>query len=434
MSAATHTEGSRAEALPGTGGGLYEVGARPAAGTLEAIADAVLYEGYLLYPYRASALKNRQRWPLGVLHPRGFCEAAGEGDAWAMQSEVLVRGETRLDVKVRFLHLGVRAGEGAWDWQEGMPREVEARGLDMDELVERARGIAFSFDAIDEEVEGVRRRWEKLDGVVELSAERAEADVVRVRARIENHTHFGPVVHTAGLDHRSSVREAALRRAFASAHTIFRASSGELVSLLDPPEHLRAAVAACQNIGTWPVLAGGGASASPSTGRAMLSSPIILYDHPQIAAESPGDLFDASEIDEILTLRILTLTDDEKREAMATDPRARAILERTEKLDRAALERLHGAVRYLQAPGTARTAGGVLLQAGSRVRLAPRAGGDIFDLALAGRAATVASIEQDFEGRVHVAVTVDDDPGRDLGAQGMPGHRFFFRPEEVEPL
>ena len=74
------------------------------------------------------------------------------------------------------------------------------------------------------------------------------------------------------------------------------------------------------------------------------------------------------------------------------------------------------------------------IRQGDRVRLRPRGRADIMDLALAGKAATVASIEQDFEGQVYLAVTVDDDPGKDLGALRQPGHRFFFRPEEVEPL
>lgn len=71
---------------------------------------------------------------------------------------------------------------------------------------------------------------------------------------------------------------------------------------------------------------------------------------------------------------------------------------------------------------------------GDRVRLRPRGGADIFDLALAGKTATIDTIEQDYDGRVYLAVTVDDDPGRDLGSLRQPGHRFFFQPEEVEPL
>jgi hypothetical protein len=77
---------------------------------------------------------------------------------------------------------------------------------------------------------------------------------------------------------------------------------------------------------------------------------------------------------------------------------------------------------------------GMELKPGDRVRLRPGGKADIFDLALAGRVATIAAIEQDYENRIHLAVTVDDDPGRDLGIDGKPGHRFFFSPEEVEVL
>ncbi|MBI1914785.1 MAG: hypothetical protein HYS12_08615 [Planctomycetes bacterium] len=241
-------------------------------------------------------------------------------------------------------------------------------------------------------------------------------------------------------------REQVLRHTLVSTHTILHVQEGAFVSLLDPPPGWKAHAEACQNVGTWPVLAG--AEGSTDT---ILSSPIILYDYPQVAPESPGDLFDATEIDEVLTLRILTLTEDEKRE-MAADERTRRLLERTEALGRNQLLGLHGAVRGLRplkqeeamdpgedwrnerpVPDYTR-ADGVKFRPGDRVRLRPRQGADAFDLLLAGKAAVIEVIEQDFEGGFHFAVTVDDDPGRDLGAQGRPGHRFFFRPDEVEPL
>src|SRR5262245_21326352 len=78
--------------------------------------------------------------------------------------------------------------------------------------------------------------------------------------------------------------------------------------------------------------------------------------------------------------------------------------------------------------------GNVELRRGDRVRLAPFRSADIIDLALQGKIAVIESIEEDYDGRVHLSVTVEDDPGRDLGLTGKPGHRFFFRPEEVEPL
>ena len=157
----------------------------------------------------------------------------------------------------------------------------------------------------------------------------------------------------------------------------------------------------------------------------MLSAPIILYDYPRVAPESPGDFFDGTEVDELLTLRVLTLTEGEKQEVRAAGDRARQLLDRTEGLTAEQLLRLHGAVRD-RAPAA--------LRPGARVRLRPRGRSDAMDLILSGKAATVVAVERDYEGRVHLAVTVDDDPGEDLGRQGQPGHRFFFRPEEVEPL
>src|ERR1700683_2645487 len=76
----------------------------------------------------------------------------------------------------------------------------------------------------------------------------------------------------------------------------------------------------------------------------------------------------------------------------------------------------------------------IAVGAGSRVTLRPRAGGDVMDIALAGKTAVVESVEQDYEGKFHICVVVDDDPGRDIGLMRQPGHRFFFDPEEVEPL
>jgi hypothetical protein len=159
----------------------------------------------------------------------------------------------------------------------------------------------------------------------------------------------------------------------------------------------------------------------------MLSSPIILYDYPQIAPESPGNLFDSTEIDEILSLRILTLTDEEKREMAGASEQARALLERTESLSPADWGRLHGALRR---PRNGTTE----LKPGDRVRLKPQRRADIMDVVLKNKVAIVEAIERDFEDRLHVAVTILDDPGRDFGLERMPGHRFFFAQDEVELL
>jgi hypothetical protein len=144
----------------------------------------------------------------------------------------------------------------------------------------------------------------------------------------------------SAIEIENASREAILLDSLVSAHTILGAENGEFISLLEVPGGFEDLVAACKNIGTWPVLTGEGTST-------MLSSPIILYDHPQIAPESAGNLFDSTEIDEILSLRILTLTDAEKREMRQSDDRTRGILERTENMPEEQFMKLHGALRGL---------------------------------------------------------------------------------------
>ena len=138
-------------------------------------------------------------------------------------------------------------------------------------------------------------------------------------------------------------RENVLPLSLVSAHTILRVRGGEFVSLLEPPEALRVQAAECRNEGVWPVLVGEEGSRDT-----MLSSPIIVYDYPRIAPESAGDLFDATEIDEILSLRIMTLTDEEKAEIRRSDERARLLLERTESLAAEQMMKLHGTMRPVQ--------------------------------------------------------------------------------------
>jgi hypothetical protein len=372
---------------------------------LEQIARAVLYEGFLLYPYRPSAAKNRRRWTFGALYPPAFHRE--NGDACAMQTECLVRGspDAQVEVRVRFLHLQPEAGSPPEVAQDAVEREVAVPERTLQSLIAAPERIDFSFPAPAPGGAPVRGR-------IDVRCAALPGELFRLAVAIENH---------AELDDPRD-REAALLRTFVSTHTLLGVREGQFVSLLEPPEAERGEAAGCRNVGTWPVLVGKAGARD-----AVLSSPIILYDYPAVAEQSPGDLFDSTEIDEILSLRILTLTDEEKRQMREAHPRARALLERTEALTREQLMALHGTLRAL-------SGGGVDLLPGGRVRLRPRPGGDAFDLLLAGKTATIGSIEQDYEGRVFLSLTVDDDPGQDLGAQGKPGHRFFFRPEEVEPL
>ena len=349
---------------------------------VERIADAVLYEGYILYPYRPSAVKNQQRWNFGALCPQSYSLAQGGTEDWTMQTECLVSGSERttLDIKVRFLHLltrevGVPAADCAvriadcgdeqiqssvsgpdlnivasldvggkifQTWQEAVEREFSAPGFDVETLAGQTQRLSFSFppnraletlrDDGGHVVGVIIRTQQSVEGSLELSAARAGEGIFKITARILN--------MTALEDAKSKSRDDALMRSLVSTHTILSARDGEFVSLLDPPDSLREAASACSNVGTWPVMVG-----DEGERDCVLSSPIILYDYPQVAPESAGELFDGTEIDEILTLRIMTLTEEEKREMRGADERARRILERTEMLPAEQLMKMHGAMR-----------------------------------------------------------------------------------------
>jgi hypothetical protein len=218
-------------------------------------------------------------------------------------------------------------------------------------------------------------------------------------------------------------------------------------------------VAECVNERAWPVLVG-----EPGRSDTVLCSPIILYDYPEIAEESDGNLFDGTEIDEILTLRTMTLTDEEKREARATDQRAADLIDRVDNMPPELLDRLHGTVRYLRAmttpgvpeepaaiteppsvpwwdPGSDSSVSpetdtvmidGVAVGRGTRVRLRPGHRADAHDMFLAGRVAIVQAVLLDVDDNWHLAVTIEDDPGADLYA--AHGRYRYFGTDEVEPL
>jgi len=280
---------------------------------VEKIANAVLYEGYMLYPYRPSSVKNRQRFNFGVLHPRGY-------DVSTMRTECVILGDsaTTVDVKMRCLQLAERD-----NWHEGHEREVTAAGFTLGQVSTHLH--PFLFD------EGPGA--EKIRGELELQSAQLSAGVYKFAVETRN----------CVLSNTAWTRDQALLRSLISVHTILHVSGGQFVSLLDPPEALRQAASACGNVGTWPVLVGEDGQTDT-----LLSAPIILYDYPQIAPESLGDLFDGTEIDEILALRILTMTEAEKSEVRNSDDRARRILERTEMLPPEHFQKLHGALRGMK--------------------------------------------------------------------------------------
>lgn len=442
----------------------------------KAIADTILYEGYVLYPYRASSAKNRTRWQFGVLMPPAYV-AVDDSERSACRTEMVFEAKAgaTLRVRVRFLHVAHRTGGDQPEWDETVEREFEFDVAVADVLAgpqERHFGYAGSTTLAD----GVTRVAATVEGAVVVTAVPLPgpyAGAGRLTVEVANRT---------GSDTASGSftdRDSALQSALVAAHTMLALDRGVLLSMTDPPEWSAAAVKECENVGTWPVLVG------PQTGSGpvVLSSPIILGDNPEIAPESPGDLYDATEIDEILTLRTMTLTDAEKAEARATDPRAAALIDRVDDLPQEHLDRLHGALRYLKhvttpgstghaEPSTIQTPGagllpgpdpaavmnpdapwwdpgndasvspetdgiiidGVRVARGSKVRLRPgNRRTDAQDLFLHGRIATVEAVFFDVDGAQHLGVTLDDDP--ELAEISRQQGRFlYFAPDELTPM
>jgi hypothetical protein len=467
------------------------------------VADAILYEGYLLYPYRRSATKNQVRFQFGVLMPPGYQEL-DDSEPSASQTECLLEcpDDAEILVVLRFLQLQRRTVQ-AVSPDDGNLREVGTLYLDgteyagWDEAAEREQHVTVPVGRLLKEDRNAEfhasagrsaedlmdsrgrragqlvREWSAADGVIRMHAERVAGpyQALKLRVRVENRSASRAILRT---------RTDGLRQALIAAHLLIGVPGGRFLSLTDPPEWAAAEVAGCVNTGTWPVLAG-----PDDCTELMLSSPVILYDHAEVAAESPADLYDATEIDEILTLRTMALTDAEKREARSSDPRAAELIDRLDHLPPEMLDRLHGAIRYLRPAGqdqggvpvygsppangqepvpvpsgvpdgdiTDRPAvpwwdpgadgsvspetdhvivAGVRVASGSRVIMRPgirRA--DAQDLFLAGREATVQAVLHDVDGDIHLAVSPDHDPAAEL--QRNHGRFLYFAPDEVEPI
>jgi hypothetical protein len=405
------------------------------------VADAVLYEGYLLYPYRASSAKNQVRWQFGVLGPAGAVEA-GVGEPSTMSCDLLLDAGTgaTVDVLLRFLQVlsrdvEVPDGEGwrsvdelvvggtRWvPFSEALPRELSLPGLPLDAALELAVEVPAGRD-VELLREGGRvvgrlvRTRDTVRGVLVSTPRAAQADGVHLlRLAVEN---------TGTWD--GTGRDDAARSSFVGTHLLVTVDGGAPLSVVDPPERAVPDARACRQERCWPVVV-----ADDEGGDAVLVAPIVLGDHPTIAPESAGDLFDATEIDEILTLRVLTMTDLEKAEARGTDPRAAAILDRCEAMSAADLERLHGARRDVSPETDEVLVAGTPVAKGSRVLLRPTRRADAQDMFLAGLTAVVARVYVDLDGATHVAVALEDDPGADL--YEATGRFYYFAPDELEPL
>jgi hypothetical protein len=445
-----------------------------------AIADAVLYEGYLLYPYRATSSKNQSRWQFGVVGPPGASDT-GLGEDDTLSAQFLIDGDGELSLVVRFLQLQHRhaerdVGDGRFEPVDELTSGLQS-WVTWDEAVECE--LPFGpFTLTDLEQPNI------LDVVVPEGADTDAVDggrLIRTRAAIQAELSIAVArdVDVAGL-HRVSVsvrntgaaaadKDAAIATSLIGTHLIGEVVGGEFVSLLEPPDSATGPVSRCIQHRCFPVLAG-----RPGERDLLLISPIILYDHPEIAEQSEGALYDSTEIDEILTLRVMTMTDEEKAQARATDPLAAQLIDRCDAMSPEAMQQLHGILRnphagnpleitgFEELDEQMRSAGlipeipegvdwwdpladnavrpdvdavlvnGVRVSAGSRVRLRPCRRADAQDIFFSGKTARVTSVHEDVDGQQYVGVIVEDDP--DVEMPDSYGRYLYFAPEEVEPL
>lgn len=447
---------------------------------VKAVADAVLYEGYLLYPYRASSRKNQSRWQFGVLGPPDAAPGAF-AEEHRMEMQCLLEPDPdspeppSVVVRLRFLHLQVRSverrdgdtyqaveqlhvdGTQLLSWEEAVEEERELERFVLDEA-------AAPVEAVIEVASG-----EDIEPVVDASGSDAarivrRREALRARVVVRSLTDEGLVRLTVEVTNAhpdtASDKDSAIRASLIGAHVLVEASGGGFVSLLEPPDTAAAAAARCRQHRCYPVLAG-----LPGSRDVVLGSPIIVYDYPEIAEQSAGALFDSTEIDEILTLRVMTMTDEEKAEARATDPRAAEIIQRCDEMSPETLQSLHGVLRdptfdtgTLDAGsfdgGTFDTGDvpwwdpaadesvrpetdsvliqGVRVSKGSLVRVHPSRRADAQDLFFADQVGRVTAVLSDVDGETHVALVLVDDPAADL--HDWYGRYLYFSPDELEPL
>ena len=442
---------------------------------VRSIADAVLYEGYLLYPYRATSSKNQSRWQFGVLGPpAASAESFGEAPRMSMECLLTRPDETpgpRVTAHLRFLQLQVRTveelrgtdyhavdqlvvdGSSVLSWQEAFECEVALPAVELDAAfdggIQAPVRTPVSVPA-DEQVEPILdntgttvgrivRHRSALAGAVSIEAE-PDDGYVRLTVAVEN-TH----------PEEARSKDDAIRLSLIGAHVLLEAEAALFVSLLEPSAAATAAAARCHQERCFPVLAG-----RPGSSDVVLGSPIILYDYPEIAEESAGALFDSTEIDEILTLRVMTMTDAEKSEARATDPRAAEIIDRCDAMPAETMQQLHGVLRdpHGAEPASFDTGDmpwwdpasdasvrpemdsvlidGVRVAKGSRVRIHPSRRADAQDIFFADQEAEVTAVLSDVDGGTHVALVLVDDPAADI--HEWYGRYLYFAPDELEPL
>ncbi len=378
-------------------------------GELEALVESLVWEGYALYPYTPEATKNATPTPFGILYPRSYAqELESAFDHLELRCVLRAPADAVLSARVSLLApLGVR--------HRARAESLELPGVMVGALARRPVGVARTL--------GGEPNGPPLEAFARMTTAPCGDGEYEVLLRVENHT-----AAPDGLD-----RAGALRRSLLSVHPLLRVVGGRFRSALDRPR-------ACVN--TFPVLAS-------ARDDAMLGAAIILPDHPRLAPESLGPLFDSTEIEEMLLLHVQALSEREREEIGRQDPAVRAMLDRAARATAEQMLALHGRVElrdpqtsepprepsWLEEPRAGMEqaeVGGRRLRRGGKLLLRPDADADLHARMLAGRVATLERIFTDYDGRVHLGVTIDDDPGQELMRE--TGRYLYFFAEEVEVM
>ena len=329
---------------------------------LENLTRTLLYEGYALYPYHRSAVKNQKPIPFGVVFPEQYNSHNPHAHS-TMQTQCIVTGNSHIlfNLSIRFLHLikvellerdqashfrpandlNVNGESYQAGWQT-FERIINARDVEINQLIENQKTIILDLDKMEEcsdinnekkeivakEIKSVS----EINGTITIDATPVEnrSDAFRTTINITNTT---PVTNPGTVS-----RDEMLGHSLLSTHIIINAVNGQFISHQNPNEQWKASIESCKNLNTWPILI----DESDTT---LLSSPIILYDYPQIHPQSATDLFDSTEIEEALLLHVAVLSDEEKERIAASDEKLRTMLNKVKSVTPAALINLHSGLK-----------------------------------------------------------------------------------------
>ncbi|MDX6691274.1 MAG: hypothetical protein QOG15_2731 [Solirubrobacteraceae bacterium] len=364
-----------------------DVSATSSKSHLDRLVDSLLFEGYALYPYTPGATKNATPTPFGIVYPADYADQQTHAfDRMQLQC-VVTDADALVTGQVRFL-------QPSGDKHKAVERRVQ--------LGAAPAVVSFEFD--------------ELEGRAEIEVERLPDGNGRVTLRVMNVTPLTEEEATAD-------RKDALLKSMLSTHLVTQVES-EGHTFISPLERGDDGVAGCCNVNTWPVLAN-------LDDTAILGPTIMLPDHPEIAPESVNDFFDGTEIEEALVLHIQALSDQEREEIAAQDPKVREMLARADATTPQQLMDLHGRVRLEDPPGEREyEIDGVTYKRGDKVILHPAPSADVYDKMLDGRPATIHRLFIRMDERLHIGVTVDDDPMQEI--LGESGRFLFFFSDEVE--